>query len=104
MCLVWFSVGSSSASTVGCVTVVAGGGGVFVGFIIRGVALSLIPWRCMSRTATRGEQLGGADSGTDGAMAFAVRTFRDRRGGGTWRFVLVGAFLCAVSKGAGGDR
>ena len=106
MRLVLFVGVSLSASTVGRVTVGAGGGGVFVGFIVRGVAVSssLRPWRCMFRAATQGEQRGGAASGMGGAVACAVRIFEDRRGGGNWRFVLVIKFICAVSEGAGGDR
>ena len=37
-------------------------------------------------------------------MDCAVETVGDRRGVGTWRFSLVGAFLCAVSEGVGRDR
>ena len=58
----------------------------------------------MSRAAMQGERRGGVASGTGGAVACAVRTFGDRRGGGTCRFVLVGTFLCAVFEGAGGYR
>ena len=106
MRLMLFAGMSSSDFTVGHVTVGASGGGVFVGFIIGGVAVSssLRPWRYMLRVATRGERRGGAASGTGGAAASAVGTFGDRHGGGTWRFSLVSTFICAVSEGAGGYR
>ena len=88
----------------GHVMVVTGDGVVFVGFIVGGVAIFLRPRCCMSRAATRGERHGGAASRTGGDMACALGTFGDCRGGGTWRFVLVDAFICAVSEGTGGDR